>query len=254
MIAAGHPDLNFELDSYDAIEPQHWKDPSDSLYGMRVWSVGQAVQLRESLERLARHANGTIWPEYSEYECYGCHHPLGKPENSWRQQRGYAHRRPGNAPWNQSSYTVFRVLVKDIDPASSQELERNLTEVFTNASELSPSHLELAQSATAASRATQVLALRLNTMNFDRAQALRMLKSICSDSERIANDGTRSADQAAMALDSLFLAYVKNAAAQPAVREAIDGLFRQLKDPSGYSVPQFAAQMRKVGAALRELQ
>ena len=63
MIAAGHPDLYFELDSFSAVEPRHWKTPRESApgkpvedgawSGVRDWSAGQAVQLRASLERLS---------------------------------------------------------------------------------------------------------------------------------------------------------------------------------------------------------
>src|SRR5258705_8523353 len=63
MIAAGHPDLYFELDSFSAVMPRHWKDPRESApgkpaedsnwAGVRDWSVGQAVQLRMAMERVA---------------------------------------------------------------------------------------------------------------------------------------------------------------------------------------------------------
>ncbi len=54
MIAAGHPDLYFELDSFSAVMPRHWKVPRESASGksvgsawpVRAWAVGQAVQLR----------------------------------------------------------------------------------------------------------------------------------------------------------------------------------------------------------------
>ena len=56
MIAAGHPDLFFELDSFSAVMPRHWKEPgepgettSDPWYDVRELTMGQAVQLRESM-------------------------------------------------------------------------------------------------------------------------------------------------------------------------------------------------------------
>ncbi|MES2390160.1 MAG: hypothetical protein V4555_00865, partial [Acidobacteriota bacterium] len=51
LIAAGHPDLTFELDSFSAVEPPHWVEKgadghasTDSLIGVKAWAVGQAVQ------------------------------------------------------------------------------------------------------------------------------------------------------------------------------------------------------------------
>jgi len=67
MIAAGHPDLYFELDSFSAVMPRHWKVPRESAprkpvedpawSGVRDWATGQAVQLRASMDRLAWRAN-----------------------------------------------------------------------------------------------------------------------------------------------------------------------------------------------------
>jgi hypothetical protein len=46
LLAAGHPELTFELDSQSVAEPKHWRD-EDSWSGPRAWLVGQAVALRE---------------------------------------------------------------------------------------------------------------------------------------------------------------------------------------------------------------
>ncbi len=92
MIAAGHPDLYFELDSFSAVMPRHWKVPRESApgkpvedpawTGVREWSTGQAVQLSASMDRLAWRAKGERadkkdpWPEYAELSCFSCHHSL----------------------------------------------------------------------------------------------------------------------------------------------------------------------------------
>src|SRR3989475_4759518 len=83
MIAAGHPDLTFELCIFTSYMPPHWKmpDQSNPWRQVQAWGVGQAVQLRETLNRLARRASGPIWPEYAELECFACHHKLTAPEN-----------------------------------------------------------------------------------------------------------------------------------------------------------------------------
>src|SRR5271168_3779510 len=68
MIAAGHPDLFFELDSFSAVMPRHWKSPRESApgtpnedgawVGVRDWSTGQAVQLSAAMKRLTWRAKG----------------------------------------------------------------------------------------------------------------------------------------------------------------------------------------------------
>jgi hypothetical protein len=251
MIAAGHPDLVFELDSYSAVEPPHWKPNADAFYGVRVWSTGQAVQLRETLKRLSRRASGSVWPEYSELDCFSCHHSLTRAEDSWRQSAGYRDRRPGNPQWNGSHFTVFRALVKEIDTQASVDLEKDLAVVYKQASKLESDRNELAAAADRAAAVASRLAQRLNSASFDRASALRLMRAICADGEQISFAGVRSAEQATMALDSVFIAYSKSVGSQPKTRAAIDGLFQQLENPSTYSAPKFAAAMKLVDASLR---
>ena len=56
IVAAGHPELVFELDGQSAREPKHWTDPEGS--GPRAWLTGQAVALRELSWRLAMNPTG----------------------------------------------------------------------------------------------------------------------------------------------------------------------------------------------------
>ena len=75
-------------------------------------------------------------------------------------------------------------------------------------------------------------------MTFDQPQTLRLLKSISGDGDCIAEQGERAAEQATMALDSLFVAYAKNAQARRTMRRsapASTALFQQLDDPSAYN-------------------
>ncbi len=52
LIAAGHPELMFELDGQEATEPRHWRKSEDPP-GPQIWLVGQAAALREMSWQLA---------------------------------------------------------------------------------------------------------------------------------------------------------------------------------------------------------
>lgn len=258
MLAAGHPDLTFELDSFSSIEPPHWterapdqKQPiADPLFGVRIWSIGQVVQLRESMLRVARDARGPVWPEYTEMDCFTCHHSLTKAEDSWRQAAGYPGRRPGNPPYNMARYTVFRHFARSIDPTGATELENAVNQVYSLASSLQPDRSALATAADAAASAASALEAPVRNAAYDRARTDALMRDIASDGDAIAFQGERSAEQATMALDSLYLAETGQSTENPAVRSAIDGMYKLLDNPSAYNAPAFAAQMKKVRAAL----
>jgi hypothetical protein len=250
MIAAGHPDLTFELGLFTSVMPAHWKMPEQGNPWRQVqaWGVGQAVQLRESLNRLARRANGPVWPEYAELDCFACHHSLTRPEDSWRQERGYAGRRPGNPPWNESRVVVFRDLVEEISPGASKQLNDEVSQLAGLMNQLNGNREQIAASAARASAWADQIMKQVDGQGFDSALTLRLMRRVAGDGPAISIEGERSAEQAAMTLDSLFRAYNQNA--KPAngteLRSAINGLFAQLQDPSAYSAPRFAAQMQKV--------
>jgi hypothetical protein len=264
MIAAGHPDLFFELDSFSAVMPRHWKTPRESepgkpvedaaWVGVREWSAGQAVQLRAAMERLTWRAKNErfdkkeVWPEYSELSCFACHHALGPAKDSWRQEHGYGRRRPGDPAWNGSRYAVFRLLAQQVDSANAQELEKQLSTVSAEMSKLNSDRNTVASAASAAMPVAQRLAERLATMQYDQATTLRMLQRISDDAENIALADERAAEQAAMALDSLYIAYSRDAKPANAaeVRSAINGLFQQLENPSTYNADQFASALRRI--------
>jgi hypothetical protein len=268
MIAAGHPDLYFELDSFSAVMPRHWKVPRESepgkpaedaaWVGLREWSTGQAVQLRASMERLKGRAKferfdkKDVWPEYSELSCFACHHALGPAKDSWRQEHGYAGRRPGDPAWNSSRYAVFRLLAQQVDSAAGQELDRQLLVVSDEMSKLNPDRNTVISAAATATPLALRIAERLDTMQYDQALALRMLQRISDDAENIALADERAAEQATMAMDSLYIAYSKDAKPTNAaeVRAAINGLFQQLENPSAYNADQFASALRRIRTLL----
>jgi len=263
MIAAGHPDLYFELDSFSSVMPRHWKTPresapgtpaeNDAWAGVRDWGTGQAVQLRASMERIAWRAKGKNWPEYSELQCFACHHALTAPEQSWRQERGYPGRRPGDPPWNGSRYAVFRELARQVDSDAASKLDDQVAQVAKLLSQLNPDREGVAAASAIAASLSNQIGARIETQSYDAALTMRLLQRISNDADEISNEGERAAEQAAMALDSLFIAWSRNAkpSNEADVRAAINGLFQQLENPSSYNPSDFARQMRKVNSLLK---
>ncbi len=254
MLAAGHPDLYFELDSFEAVMPRHWKSPpeNDKWTELRTLVVGQAVQLRQGLRRLAFRTSGNSWPEYSELDCYSCHHSLTSTTDSWRQERGYPGRTPGVPPYELSRFAVFRKVVEQMDPEAAKRLDTQIDQVYKGVASRNVDRAEVNQMANAASDTAGMIAQRLVAASFDSDSGLRMMKAISADADTISADGERSAEQAAMALQSLFVACSESNAFKDKehLRTAINGLFREFQSPSSYTPSRYARQMRAVYALL----
>lgn len=266
LIAAGHPDLTFELESFSAAEPPHWaeKNPdgtaADALFDVRAWAVGQAVALKQSMLRLAYHAKSGPWPEFSEMDCVTCHHALTGPQ-SWRQQNAARVKRTGDAhnnenaygepPYNLSRYVLFEHFAAEVDPHLNEELANALEVVKQKVTNISSNRAEVETAANRAAELAGQMIADVRDASYGGERTKRLLRAITGDADAIAFDGERTAEQATMTVDSLYIAETRGAGPDAATQKAIDGLFRLVNNPSSYDARQFADQLRAVRDTLR---
>lgn len=112
LIAAGHPVLKFELSSYLALLPKHWRPETSQDFEAKVWSAGQFAAAKANFELLAAQASvaaanqaDAVWPEFAQGDCFACHHDLASP--GWRQERGLVTGRPGTLPLSRWYVSAF---------------------------------------------------------------------------------------------------------------------------------------------------
>jgi len=119
LIAAGHPPLKYDFSSFMYAMPKHWDHEAErrkiANYEVEAWSAGQIASAEASLMLLEARAarateahQGATWPEFSEQNCYSCHHDLAWP--SWRQQRGYGTRKAGRPTWGSWYFSPLAML------------------------------------------------------------------------------------------------------------------------------------------------
>jgi hypothetical protein len=276
LIAAGHPDLVFELASYTAAMPKHWKEQGekpkqtpDPWFDVRELATGEAVQLKDQLLRVSRNTQGNFWPEYADLDCFACHHSLTTAENSWQQKRGYAPlpngapatgglppygtgRHPGNPPWNLSRYAILREMVGELDPASSRELEGNIDRLYGMISSLNPDKTQVMALANSTAGVIDRLIPKLTAATYDQGRALRLMKALVNNADYITRLGERPAEQSAMALQVLYTSYTQGKPGDARIQQAIDGLLKSnyVANPSAYDAFKFSDMMKGVGGLL----
>ncbi len=249
LIAAGHPDLAFELETFSFAQPAHYRDPKpaagNSLPKVRLWAVGQAVALAEGMRLLEKHAT-TKWPEFSDLDCYQCHHDLRA--ESWRIERGYAGRRPGTAQVNLARTDVLRTLVAGAAEAQRVEFDAALQRLAAAVSGNLGNGAAIAAAARAVAQQADALAARWESTDFTVAMARSLAQALVRDVGRIAASGPHSAEQATMSLDALSASYAAN---PQAAAKAMGELYTYLEHPSTYQAREFAALFRKVAGQLQ---
>jgi len=99
LMAAGHPPMHFDFESFSRRYPVHWDTKDEpvgtgSSIGFERWRVGKITSAITKLKLLVARAERATsqsevkhdWPELTEYSCSSCHHALVQP--SWRQSGG----------------------------------------------------------------------------------------------------------------------------------------------------------------------
>jgi hypothetical protein len=268
LIAAGHPQLAFELDNYSEGMPAHWLPFADraaagreerDTHGARAWAVGQAVNFRAGLERLAGRARGAhgagseaaAWPELSELACDSCHHALG--EERWRTG-GERPGRPGQPHWSRARYAVLRHLVTAVAPERQAALDAGVEQLAAELARLGAPPAEVAGVAERLSRETAELVPRLDRASWDEAQLRRLLLAVAHDEGGFESADYASAQQAALAVQTLVsqLLAREPRRLRSGLAAAAEGLAAELQNPYGFDSGRFADRLGQLARQLRE--
>jgi len=82
MMAAGHPRLTFELDTFTANQPAHYQIDEDYIQRKGqpsvgyLWMVGQIESAKRLLTLIDSHGGKLTSKNLAVYDCHGCHRPM----------------------------------------------------------------------------------------------------------------------------------------------------------------------------------
>ena len=111
---------------------------------------------------------------------------------------------------------------------------------------------QVATSATRISQLVDRILPQIASTQFDTKLLATLLQNIAGDSQAIAQAGFRTAEQAVMALEALFLVYQEKSP-QPehdAIRKSIRHLFELVQQPHTYNPQDFRHGLRMVYESL----
>ena len=222
MVAAGHPDLlAFELDTFSATMPPHWRDKG-AWAGSKAWATGQVISLREAAKQLGDRAAGNAsGPLLTD--------ALGKV---------------------QGHGAVVRVLLGVVAADAQKSVEADIAALADAVGKGDKAKV----GATAKNLANTMnqQAPKIAAREFDQASTKKIMGDIAGSGDAIGAVGVRGAEQAAMALDRLYSTFSKAPGQKPdkAVGDALDRMFGTIEDPKKFDGKKFAAEAKAIGDAL----
>ncbi len=235
MFVAGHPRLPFELGFYTWFaEPRpgqvagyaHFQVDDDYLqrkpwpFGVKVWSIGQAVQMRKLMQLMADPKVGQagLFPEFAFFDCHSCHNASlsGKQADS----------RTGVPRINDAHAYFVELSASLVDKRLAAQLRDDIARVRGAANGSWDGMRAAAR--TLEGHLGQLIA-RLQATKFDQADTRRALRAIASAADRGVFSEYYEAEQAVLAAGSLVdeldkleaMGPGKAVAAQAAIRKGL---------------------------------
>jgi hypothetical protein len=256
IMGAGHPRLQFELDTFTWLNPHYTIDADyikrkGEFNGARDWALGQGIAARNLLDQLTDSKAGWngIFPELVLFDCHACHKSMGG--NTWaaRASTGLG---PGVVRLNDANLLVYRQVLSVVEPAAGARL-RAQTKALHQATQLSREATTKAANSVRASINASLE--RVAAHPFAAASLSRVLAGLLAD----ANGGDfrdfAGAEQAALAAQSIVSAFESNGAIDKARADQLNGYVDRLNATvaSGdkYQNAAFVTQLRALVVAAR---
>jgi hypothetical protein len=132
LLAAGHPRLGFELDTFTATQPAHfvpdggYLERKGRIDHLQVWATGQAVALVKRMDALMdpRHGRRGAFPEFAMYDCQSCHHPYNTANAPFPTTSGIS---PGIAKLYDANAAMVQTIAARISPQAARALSTHWT-------------------------------------------------------------------------------------------------------------------------------
>lgn len=256
IMGAGHPPLEFELDTFTNIQPAHFRVDADYrkrknyVPGAKTWAIGQLLAADTVVEGLLspRFTNGGMFPELVFFDCNACHHPMRPPR--WQPGAG-GPLGPGEVRLADAYMVMSGAVLQTVAPDLATQWTSSLKQLH-EASGKSVS--EVRTVAAGLSKTLDAALQRTGDHRFSKAEALSLM-------DRLAEIGLNgkladftSAKQIFYGSDAL-LAYLKqeHRFESKAISGAVDGMFAAVDVKSGYDPDIMRKALQSLRSAIAKL-
>lgn len=125
IMGAGHPRLNFELDTFTADQPAHFYVDDDYARrkrvwtGVQTWAIGQTLAARHFADAVLRGQDTGLFPELTVFDCNSCHHSMDNLRWRPRESAGLG---PGALRFNDANLLMTYQITRVTSPTQADAL------------------------------------------------------------------------------------------------------------------------------------
>lgn len=249
LMAAGHPRLSFELDTF-TLTQTHYDIDEDYLRrktfpgNVETWANGVAQTARQNLEvinNIAFHEPG-VFPEIALFDCHACHHTMN--DQRWKRRTTTGSLPPGAIRLNDSAFVMLYIISLHVSPDDSQNMLQAIRSIHR-------STLVGSGAMTTATQTLKGVVDRIQNVvidfNFGQKLIRGIRKSILDFGSKGEFRDYSGAEQATMAIDLLTFALGEDVS----LKNQLDRLYSVLENESRFSPSEFEKAVRAFQNASR---
>jgi hypothetical protein len=250
MMAAGHPRLSFEMETFLALQPPHYridegyKKRKPTYTSTQNWSYGQLAAALRAVETLQgpRVNNSGAFPELALFNCYGCHMSSMR-RTDWSHRLLESGAEPGSVPISDGYLIMAWIIARELDPSSAPGLLRMSRSLLAASASERSQIVERSRDVGASLRRLCEQAATRVWKPADERQLLRTLVAVGTSGEFRDYVG---AEQAVMGIDGLLI----HLGVADRFRKRIDDLYKLTQNDEAYAPEQFVASLQQLQAEL----
>ena len=249
IMAAGHPRMSFEMETFTNLQPAHFKVDADYIArkghfdGVKIWAIGQAVAVGTQVDILLdpRRGRDGAFPELTLFDCHACHHPMA--DKRWKPVGNFGKSvSPGLVRLNDSSMLMLRLILRQIDPALGERFVQSVAQLNHAVAGTG----DMAERARAVKSDSEEAARKIAATGVSNENLRAMALALVDDGIAGAYADYAGAEQATMALGSVVntlhkLGQLKSA---PTLNKGLANLRAGLVEDEAYKPADFEARLR----------
>ncbi|MBY6203781.1 cytochrome c family protein [Halomonas denitrificans] len=249
IMAAGHPRMSFELETFTVNQPAHYEIDEDyvrrkgEIGSVNMWVTGMVMKAERQLAliRSERFEGHGIFPELAFFDCHACHHPMDALRmHSTPVTSGLP---PGMVRLDDSSFQMLLAIADVLDAPIGERL-RERTRDLHRATARGRGALQGA--AGELDGAVDALRRFVAGHDYSAGEMRRMRELLLARAGEGRYGDFTSAEQAFLAVETLSIV-LDDAGA---VASVLDVWFESLANEHEFDPGAYAAAARRVSAAL----
>ena len=246
LMAAGHPRLVFELDTYSELwrtsgGREHYRHDEDyqrrkgGSGSVEFWLAGLVESASRTLELTqSEDLSQGVLPEFAVFNCYSCHRSMRL--RRFRDLSGVA---PGSLRVNDSALVMLAAALDALDPERAARLRESTAALHRSAAHGMPA---LREAAGSLGKELPGLMHDFGERKYSPAECLELLRSILAAAERGEYPDYAAAEQAAMAVTILLAESGTAIGSDPQV----EALFADLRDDEHFDPERFRRMLARL--------